>query len=253
MRAGNDALRRVGEVGPQAEEAPAEPADIAVVVKGPQQPIILREKQKVAGVWMNVESERFRSAPTFYAVASSRPLSQLVDERTAAIYELGLQNLQLSPGAGATPEERQRFESGLIDLMQRHQLFPDFITIDGAEGGTGAAPGGQRAGLWRRGQADPHPRLRVDHRDDPVGGHLARDAPTPLGVAWLDVLAGHQGEQADRLKERDIRVEMLKKLWADGLSASYELRLGDQRLVPASRWPRPRCYTVASPAAGPMF
>jgi hypothetical protein len=27
----------------------------------------VREKQKVAGIWMNVESERFRSAPTFYA------------------------------------------------------------------------------------------------------------------------------------------------------------------------------------------
>jgi hypothetical protein len=43
------------------------------------------------------------------------------------------------------------------------------------------------------------PCLRVDHRDDSVGRHLARDAPTPLGVAWLDVLAGHQPKQADRL------------------------------------------------------
>ena len=63
----------------------------------------MREKQKVAGIWMNVERVRFRSAPAFYAVASSRPLSQLVDERTAAIYELGLDNLQLSPGGGASP------------------------------------------------------------------------------------------------------------------------------------------------------
>jgi Putative transmembrane protein (Alph_Pro_TM). len=103
--------------------APEEPADIAIVVKGPSQPIIVREKQKVAGIWMNVESERFRSVPGFYAVASSRPLASLVDERTAAIYELGLQNLQLSPGAGATPEERRRFESGLIDLMKRRKLY----------------------------------------------------------------------------------------------------------------------------------
>jgi uncharacterized protein (TIGR02186 family) len=89
------------------------------------QPILVREKQKVAGIWMNVEAERFRSAPTFYAVAASRPMSQLVDERIAAIYELGLQNLQLSPGAGASPEERQRFEAGLIGLMQRRQLYQE--------------------------------------------------------------------------------------------------------------------------------
>ena len=101
---------------------PEDPADIAVVVKGPLQPIIVREKQKVAGIWMNVENERFRSAPSFYAVASSSPLSELVDERMAAIYELGLENLQLSPGAGATPAEQQRFERGLNALMRRQQL-----------------------------------------------------------------------------------------------------------------------------------
>ena len=103
--------------------APADRADIAGVVKGPVQPLVLREKQKVAGIWMNVESARFRSAPSFYAVASSRPLSELVDERTSAIYELGLQNLQLSPGTGASPETQRRFEAGLIDLQQRHQLY----------------------------------------------------------------------------------------------------------------------------------
>jgi uncharacterized protein (TIGR02186 family) len=102
---------------------PTDQVDVAVVVKGPLQPILVREKQKVAGIWMNVESERFRSAPSFYAVASSRPLSELVEERTAAIYELGVQNLQLSPGAGASPEERQRFEAGLIELQQRQQLY----------------------------------------------------------------------------------------------------------------------------------
>ena len=37
--------------------------DIAVVLKGPLERIVLREKQKVAGIWMNADSDRFRSAP----------------------------------------------------------------------------------------------------------------------------------------------------------------------------------------------
>jgi uncharacterized protein (TIGR02186 family) len=86
---------------------PSGQADIVVVLKGPVRAIVVREKQKVAGIWMNVENERFRSAPSFYAVASSRPLSELVEERIAGIYELGLRNLQLSPGAGATAEEQR--------------------------------------------------------------------------------------------------------------------------------------------------
>jgi uncharacterized protein (TIGR02186 family) len=104
---------------------PSRPVDIAVVLRGPVQPILLREKQKIAGIWMNADSNRFRSAPSFYAVASSRPLPELVDERTAAIYELGLHNLQLSPGGGALPEKERRFEAGLLDLRRRQGLYSE--------------------------------------------------------------------------------------------------------------------------------
>ena len=105
--------------------APDHPVDIAVVLRGPVQPILVREKQKIAGIWMNADSNRFRSAPSFYSVASSRPISELLDERTAAIYELGLHDLQLSPGGGALPEKEQRFEAGLLDLRSRAGLYAE--------------------------------------------------------------------------------------------------------------------------------
>jgi len=105
---------------------PDRQVDIAVVLRGPVQPILVREKQKIAGIWMNADSNRFRSAPSFYAVASSRPISALLDERTAAIYELGLHNLQLSPGGGALPEKERRFEAGLLDLRSRHNLYSEY-------------------------------------------------------------------------------------------------------------------------------
>ena len=37
--------------------APEHPADIAVVLRGPVQPILVREKQKIAGIWMNADFE----------------------------------------------------------------------------------------------------------------------------------------------------------------------------------------------------
>ena len=102
---------------------PDRQVDIAVVLRGPVQPILVREKMKIAGIWMNADSNRFRSAPSYYAVASSRPIGDLLDERTSAIYELGLHNLQLSPGGGALPEKERRFEAGLLDLRKRQQLY----------------------------------------------------------------------------------------------------------------------------------
>lgn len=110
---------------------PEKPADIVVVLKGPAEPIVLREKQKVAGIWVNAESARFRSVPAFYAVASARPLKDLVDERTGAIYELGVDNIQLSPASGALPEVQRRFEAGLVDLRRRNALYVE--TTNGVE------------------------------------------------------------------------------------------------------------------------
>ncbi len=104
---------------------PRKPADVVVVLKGPVEPVLLREKQKIAGIWMNADSSRFRSVPSYYAVASSAPVRELVDERTAAIYELGLQDLQLSPGGGALPDKERRFEAGLLDLRKRNGLYAE--------------------------------------------------------------------------------------------------------------------------------
>jgi uncharacterized protein (TIGR02186 family) len=102
---------------------PEDPPEIVVVLRGPVEPILVREKQKIAGIWMNAESAQFRSAPAYYAVASSRPIDELIDERTAAIYEIGLDNLQLSPGTGALPERARRFETGLIELRRRRTVY----------------------------------------------------------------------------------------------------------------------------------
>jgi len=106
-------------------KVPSRPADIVVVLKGPVEPIMVREKQKIAGIWMNADSNRFRSAPSYYAVVSSRPVRELVDERTASIYELGLQDLQLSPAGGALPDKERRFETGLLDLRKRSGLYAE--------------------------------------------------------------------------------------------------------------------------------
>jgi uncharacterized protein (TIGR02186 family) len=102
---------------------PDDRADVVVVVKGPVQSVLMREKKKVAGIWVNAESARFRSAPSFYAIASSRPIGELVDERTRAIYELGLDSLQLSPTTSGGQEDQQRFAAGLADLRKRTGLF----------------------------------------------------------------------------------------------------------------------------------
>lgn len=97
--------------------------NIVVVLKGPTMPVQVREKERVAGIWLNAESTAFQSAPSFFAVSSSAPISEIVDERTAAIYELGLEFIQLSPTGTIDPQQQQRFVSGLVDLKTRQSLY----------------------------------------------------------------------------------------------------------------------------------
>lgn len=104
---------------------PSDDAQIAVVVKGPSEPVLVREKRKIAGMWINADSSDFRSAPSFYALASSRPIAQIVDQRTAVIYELGIDNLQLSPASSGSLADDQRFEEGLIELKRRGGYYSE--------------------------------------------------------------------------------------------------------------------------------
>lgn len=97
--------------------------DIVVVLKGPAEPIRLREKERIAGIWMNSGASDFRSAPSFFAVASSSPIEEIVDPRTAAIYELGTQFIQLSPTGQIEPEQQARFARGLVEMRERLGLY----------------------------------------------------------------------------------------------------------------------------------
>lgn len=122
---GADLLLYGAIIDPAGTRGRTQEYDIVVVLKGPTQPIKVREKERVVGVWMNAESSDFRSAPSFFAVASSRPVSEIVDERTAAIFELATDAIQLSPSGQIDPETQARFARGLVELRRRQGLYQE--------------------------------------------------------------------------------------------------------------------------------
>lgn len=112
-----------GAIQYPGDVAPAEPPGIAVILRGPMEPLTVRRKARVAGIWVNTEALRFESAPGFYAVATTKPVRDLLDERNAAIYEIGLQHLQLSPATATDPETTGVFQDGLVALRSAEGLF----------------------------------------------------------------------------------------------------------------------------------
>ncbi len=106
-------------------QTPDRTPDIAVVVRGPAAPVTVRRKVRIAGLWLNGAAVRFESVPGFYAVAATRPITDLADERITAIYEIGTRNLQLSPASSADDATTRAFEAGLISQRLRAGLFAE--------------------------------------------------------------------------------------------------------------------------------
>src|SRR6478672_7727814 len=79
--------------------------DIIAVVRGPEREVRVWRKGKVAGIWVNAESVTFANVPSFYALAASRPLEEVLAPGPAALYRIGTANLKLQAKAPATPEE----------------------------------------------------------------------------------------------------------------------------------------------------
>lgn len=99
------------------------PGDIVAVIRGPDRETTVWRKGKIAGIWVNAESITFKNVPSFYAVAASRPIDELLSPATAALYRIGLAHLKLEASSLARPERLERFGEALIDQQQKSGLF----------------------------------------------------------------------------------------------------------------------------------
>ncbi len=107
---------------------PAARPDVVVVVRGPQLPVTVRHKSRVAGIWLNTSSADFRTAPSYYALASNRSLDDVASSQWQAIYELGVDSLHFSTVSSG---DTSSFQNGFIHLRRSLGLFQE--NEDGVE------------------------------------------------------------------------------------------------------------------------
>jgi len=99
------------------------PGEVAVVVQGPEGPVTVRRKARVAGIWVNTESMVFERVPAFYAVATSSGLAEMAPPTVLQRHEIGLDHVRLVPRGEATAEEVADFRAALIRNKQRARLY----------------------------------------------------------------------------------------------------------------------------------
>ena len=99
------------------------PSDVIVIVRGPERDVVIRRKDRIAGVWINAAQVTFRSTPTFYAIASSAPLDKIVPQLLARQEEVGTKNLRLSIVEKVTPQEAEAYREALIRNYRKSGLY----------------------------------------------------------------------------------------------------------------------------------
>jgi uncharacterized protein (TIGR02186 family) len=98
--------------------------DIAMIIRGPEQSIVVRRKSRVLGVWMNSQSLRFNDVPGFYALALSRPAESVAPLSVLRRYNIGLDALVFETDDGNDAEKIDTFREALIRTQQMKGLFP---------------------------------------------------------------------------------------------------------------------------------
>ena len=62
--------------------------EVIVTVEGPASPLIMRKKARRAGIWVNSEAMQIDLAPSFYAVATTGPLPEVMSDEDNLQYEI---------------------------------------------------------------------------------------------------------------------------------------------------------------------
>lgn len=99
------------------------PGDVAVVVQGPPDDTVVRRKERVAGIWLNTHRMTFAQVPSFYRVATTRPLGMLIEESVLQRHAIGLANLGFAPTEPEPEDEVREFRDALIRKKQEDGLY----------------------------------------------------------------------------------------------------------------------------------
>lgn len=193
-------------------DAAARPSDVVVLVRGPEQPVRLTRKQRVAGLWLNSRPVVFRGAPGFYRAASNRPLEDIAAFGTLRRLGAGVDHLTIN----APAEQRVETRYGVRDIVVS-RLGSDYF-------------------VWRRAVV----RLKEAaglYREDDQGvrfvdrglfrAEIALPAGAPTGVYRADILLFQNGRPISRrtrtLTVEKVGLERALYVWAHESPWSYGL------------------------------
>lgn len=99
------------------------PLQVVITVAGPTEPVDIWRKVRTMGIWVNSDRVQLKRIPSFYAVASTAPLSEILSDSTDAQYRISPARALQSPETKGTVTDIVPFTDALLRIRTREQLF----------------------------------------------------------------------------------------------------------------------------------
>jgi len=106
---------------PRYEAEP--PFDIIITIEGPSQPVVVWRKDRRMGIWVNVDSVQLSSVPSFYAVATTGPLDQILDPAEDARHRISPRYAIRAEQATGDVLDHEAFSQALVRLRNEAEQF----------------------------------------------------------------------------------------------------------------------------------
>jgi uncharacterized protein (TIGR02186 family) len=115
--------------GSQQPSAESGYYDVVVVVEGVPGRLVVRRKNNVAGLWLNTAAATFDNVPSYYAVASTRPIDEVATEEFRELHGIGLQHLKYTPAVGQryplSNEDIKEYREAIMRIKRKDGLYVD--------------------------------------------------------------------------------------------------------------------------------
>jgi uncharacterized protein (TIGR02186 family) len=110
-----------------------EPLEVIITVSGPSLPVTVRRKEKRFGIWINTDVLEVDKAPSFYAIATSAPLTKALTDTEDLRHRVSIPRAIRSVGAPQNITDAENFTDAVIRIRtenQLYQLLQEYVVVD---------------------------------------------------------------------------------------------------------------------------
>jgi uncharacterized protein (TIGR02186 family) len=118
-----------GAVKHQSEASSEGDLDVVVTIASPRIPVTVRRKEKRLGIWVNVDALEVDLAPSFYAVATTRPFDEVVSKASDLWHQISVRQLIRAVSVPVAVENPEEFTEALVRVRENDGLYQ---TLSGA-------------------------------------------------------------------------------------------------------------------------